>query len=108
MGKRTPEGVVKKAIMEWLSYQSNCSVFPVATTGLYDPVQKRFRKSAGRPGTPDILVCWNGKFVGIEVKSATGKPTANQVKVGTDIQNCGGTWIVAKCIEDVAAALLKA
>lgn len=107
MGKRTPEGEVKRAILEWLKHQPNCSVFPVATTGVFDPTSRRFRKSTGRIGCPDILVCWSGQFVGIEVKSKTGRPSKAQLEVGKDIERAGGRWVLARSIEDVAAAMLR-
>ena len=55
MAANTPENKCKAAIKKWLTSQ-----------GVY------FFSAAAGPfsvhGVPDIIVCWHGAFVGIEVK----------------------------------------
>lgn len=104
----TPEGRVKKAIVAYLSFIPNCEIFPVSTMGVYDAAQKRFRKSVGRIGTPDLLLCYRGVFVGIEVKSKTGRLTDEQKEIGACIESAGGVWGVAKNMEDVREILKRA
>jgi len=105
----TPEGKVKKSILQWLSYQKNCEVFPIATTGIWDAKKKLFRSTHTRRGTPDILVCWHGKFIAIEVKGPKGRLTETQALVLQSIRENGkGIAIVANCIEDVAKAFVMA
>lgn len=41
-------------------------------------------------GTPDILACVNGYFLGIEVKAQNGKPTALQLLKIRNIRDAGG------------------
>ena len=41
-------------------------------------------------GTPDILACVNGHFVGIEVKAENGKPSELQLYHIEQIQRAGG------------------
>lgn len=48
-------------------------------------------------GTPDILACVGGRFVGIEVKAGYGKPTALQVRALRSIDAAGG---LALCINE--------
>lgn len=45
-------------------------------------------------GTPDILACINGRFVGIEAKAGKGKPTHLQLNSLRDIHNAGGAALV--------------
>lgn len=95
------ESDVKKAILQYLSHVPKISIFPVATTGMWDPTQKRFRKSTGRIGTPDILCCLNGKFVAFEVKTKSGKVSPEQENVIKDIQFCNGYAFVVRSVEEV-------
>ena len=45
----------------------------------------------GIKGTPDLLICCNGYFLGIEVKRETGKPSKLQLKkVEKRWRNCHG------------------
>lgn len=41
-------------------------------------------------GTPDILACVNGYFLGIEVKAQTGKPSELQLVKINEIREAGG------------------
>lgn len=61
----TPEAKVKKAVKLVLDEM-----------GIYhfSPVQN----GMGRAGIPDIIGCYNGRFLGIECKAGKGKTTALQ------------------------------
>ena len=61
----TPEGKVKKGVRQVLDGLGAYYVMPV--TGGY-----------GKQGAPDFLVCYQGKFFGIETKAGKGKTTALQ------------------------------
>lgn len=65
--------------------------------------------SAFQPsGTPDILACVNGRFVGIEVKKPKGgKISALQRHKIKHIQNAGGVAFVARSVNDVKQELSK-
>lgn len=59
-------------------------------------------------GTPDILACVNGIFVGIEVKRPTGgRVTALQKHHIKCIQQAGGIAFVASSKEEVIEHLSK-
>ena len=45
-------------------------------------------------GTPDILACINGHFVGIEVKAENGKPSELQLYHIEQIQKAGGVAFI--------------
>lgn len=54
-------------------------------------------------GIPDILCCYKGLFIAIEVKSPTGKGRASDIqklKVKT-IRQCGGIAFITDNIEEV-------
>ena len=52
-------------------------------------------------GVPDILACWQGKFVAIEVKTPIGVLSELQKYNLKAISDAGGISIVARCLEDV-------
>lgn len=52
-------------------------------------------------GTPDILCCYNGRFLGIEVKEGKDRLSEIQIAQGKQIEWAGGYFVVAACIEDV-------
>lgn len=52
-------------------------------------------------GIPDIIACYNGKFIAIEVKNEIGKTTTLQELNLKHISQCGGISIVARSLSDV-------
>jgi len=48
----------------------------------------------GSSGVPDFLVCFRGRFIGIECKANGGKPTALQEKNLDDIRKNNGIAFV--------------
>ena len=57
-------------------------------------VLKTFSNGVQRAGVPDLLICCNGYFLGVEVKSETGKPTELQEWNIRKIQEAGGIAMV--------------
>ena len=45
-------------------------------------------------GTPDILACVNGHFIGIEVKAPNGKPSELQLYHIEQIKKAGGYGVI--------------
>ena len=56
-------------------------------------------------GIPDIIACYKGVFLGIEVKLDYNKPSEIQKAKLKLINNAGGIGIVAYSIDDVAEVL---
>lgn len=89
----TPEGRVKNAIKRLLVSRGAYYFMPVSN-------------GMGRHGIPDIIACYRGWFIGIEVK-APGKEktvTANQARELENIGAAGGHSLVASdanFVEDI-------
>lgn len=62
----TPEAKVKKKVVDVIKKHKAYYFYPV--TGGF-----------GRSGIPDIIVCHRGRFVGIECKAGSNKPTPLQL-----------------------------
>lgn len=56
-------------------------------------------------GTPDLLCCIGGKFVGIEVKVAGESATRLQLQRGEEIKKAGGLFYVVHSVRDVRSIL---
>ena len=90
----TPEGKVQKSVRQVLDRLGAYYVMPV--TGGY-----------GRQGAPDFLVCYQGKFFGIETKAGKGKTTALQDLNLSNIRSAGGVALVVyeDDVKDLEATL---
>jgi hypothetical protein len=99
--RATPEREIKRFIQDFLSLRKGWSVFPIATTGIFDPSRHVFRRAVGRIGTPDFICCYLGRFVAIEAKSPKGRPSDEQLSIGQEIKMCGGQWWIIRTPEEV-------
>lgn len=95
----TPESKVKKKVHTLLKERGAYAVNYIG--GAY-----------ANNGTPDILACLCGRFIGIECKAGKGKPTALQIKNLRDIDHAGGLSLVVnetnleyltECLDDIKA-----
>jgi hypothetical protein len=64
-----------------------------------------FFKVHGSPfmmaGLPDLVVCYKGRFIGIEVKMPGNTASPQQARVGEKISESRGKWLVAYSVEQV-------
>ena len=86
----TPEGKVKKEIDAYLK-----------TLGRDWWGFKPMMMGYGRKGIPDILGCYRGHFMAIEVKSESGKLTPWQEVEIREIRQSRGVAFVARSAKDV-------
>ena len=84
------ESDIQKKILNWLKAEGYWAVKTISTN---------------RNGTPDILTCVNGRFVGIEVKTPTGKTSKLQDYQINAIIEAGGHAFVARSVDDVKNVL---
>ena len=52
-------------------------------------------------GVPDILVCYKGHFLGLEVKTPTGRPSGVQLATAEAIKKSGGICEFPTSVDDV-------
>jgi hypothetical protein len=86
----TPEGKIKVEIKKYLLAQ-----YPKALT--YFPVANKFSTI----GASDILVCINGKFIALEVKTQTNHATKLQELFIERVIAAGGVAGVVRSVDDV-------
>ena len=77
----TPEKKVKQRAVAQLKAMGAYYFYPA--TGGY-----------GSSGVPDIVCCYQGRFIGIECKAGKGKTTALQDKNLHEIREAGGTALI--------------
>ncbi len=82
------ETEIRGAIRDYLRYQGWFVFHHLQGLGCY-------------PGLSDLEAVKDGRTVYIEVKTATGKQRPDQVKFQKDIEEHGGTYILARSLDDV-------
>jgi len=61
--------------------------------------------TTNKKGIPDIIVCYRGKYVALEVKRPGGKPTELQLWNINEIRKSGGVAEIVYGWEDVVTVL---
>ena len=59
----------------------------------------------GTSGIPDIIVCIDGRFIALEVKTQKGKTTPLQNAAIRKIRNSGGFAFVVRSVEEAKNAI---
>jgi len=59
----------------------------------------------GTAGIPDLILCYKGRFIGLEVKTDEGKPTKLQEATIRKIKACGGIAVVVRSVAEVKAII---
>ena len=62
----------------------------------------------GAKGSPDVLVIANGRFIGIELKTRTGRQHPDQVTWQRACEAAGGVYVLARDVETALGAVRSA
>ena len=103
--RRNEENKRVKAILEMLKYKG---IFAWRQNNMPVATRDGYRAFIGMPGLPDIIgVLPGGRFLGIEVKSDTGKQSDKQLDFQRALEIHGGVYILAYSVHDVETKLSK-
>lgn len=102
----SPENQIQNAILDYLAlkHKKDGMLFGrINTGGVYDPTRKTFRSMPkySLNGFPDIFVVKDGFFIGLEVKTKSGRQSANQKEFEKNCKQAGGEYYVVRSIDDV-------
>jgi hypothetical protein len=100
---------IEKSICDWLRIKG---VFfrKIPMGGYFDTTRRTFRKHTNPyvgVGISDLLLCWNGRWVSIEVKRPGGKQTGSQIEFERELKTAGGVYFLVNSIEGIAAVCSK-
>lgn len=87
--RTTSEAQLQLKVLRYLRLKDDCKVFRVA--------------ASTTRGAPDIVCCYKGKFIAIELKSGiyNSKLSANQKFVQADIEKCGGVFLCIRSLNEL-------
>ena len=60
-----------------------------------------------RSGIPDFIICYEGIFVGIELKDNEGSQSSLQIEKQHKIESAGGVYILADSVEPIISGLTR-
>lgn len=80
-----------------LDYLAN---LPGAICWRNNAIPVRGRRFVGERGVGDIIGCYNGRHIEIEVKTGRDSQSKVQEKHQAEIERCGGLYIIAHTFDD--------
>lgn len=100
------EAEIKKAILDYLQYLENLKkVVAIRNNSfcgkLISPNGREGYIKNNKPGAPDIICCYHGRFIGLEVKSEKGKQTDEQKLFQEKLEKVGGQYFVVRSLDEV-------
>jgi len=94
--KKITENMIQRACLDYLAWYSKSHKIYWFRSGagmVKTEAGGVFR--SGKPGVPDITVCQNG-FIGIEVKTKSGRQSALQKQAEEEIVAAGGVYRIIR------------
>lgn len=95
------EQAIENQCLIWLKSRGIFG-FKVRSVGTYDPRKRVFRTNKWfRKGCPDILCCISGRFIGLEIKTRTGRLSEHQKDFHKDIVAHHGLVYVVRSVDEL-------
>lgn len=95
----TPEGLIKREIMDWLEANPSCYPRMIQVSGIKG-------RASPTKGVADIICMWKGRGIAIEVKTCKGVLSKEQTEFMLSWKSAGGIAIVARSLDDVKRELV--
>ena len=100
---------IERQICDWLAAKGYF-FWKQANSGYFDGRTKRFRRHTSPyciRGVSDIIIIDKGQFIGVEVKSESGRLSDHQKAFRDSVINAGGKYILCRSLDDLAIGLMS-
>lgn len=96
--QKTPTNSLTARIVYYVESCGGCAM-RINVAGIYRPELGGYIKSGSTIGVPDLICVYNGRFVGIEIKTGVDVQSTSQINIQKEIENAKGIYIVARDFE---------
>jgi penicillin-binding protein-related factor A (putative recombinase) len=105
------EKEIENAILEYLSYRADSFAWKNQSVGIFDQQKGVYRRPSNKyhiKGVSDIMGIFRGRPLAIEVKSATGRASPEQLLFLYNFWQAGGVALLARGVQEVEIKLKQA
>jgi len=101
-----PEHNLQTSILQLIRLRGGVATRVNSGSAIYKDNSGRMNVIRGAErGTSDILACYRGRYLAIEVKFGRGKPSPAQLEFGRVVVDAGGVFLVAYDLDEVIRLL---
>lgn len=102
------EHEIQNDILRWFADHRPDILIWRNTVGTFHTVDIGRTMQIGLPGSSDLIgILPDGRFLGVEVKSAVGVQRKNQIAFQRAVEKRGGLYVLARSVSDVRMALVE-
>ena len=108
MARNKPEDRLQTMVVKLLEHTAKPGLFwfHCPNGGKMSPQRGAYLKAMGVvAGVPDLVMCWQGRFIGIELKAGKNKQSDNQLAADLAIRMSGGMYRVCTGYEETVEFL---
>ncbi len=87
-------------ILKMANMQPCCAAYRLNNVGIWDEAKQVHRKGNTEKGLPDIIACFHGRCVWIEVKAGKDRQSDDQKKRQFELERAGGVYLIARSTDD--------
>lgn len=95
---KVSESSIQSTILDYLKFKK---IFHYRQNQAAVKTEKSFFRATSINGLPDIICIVQGLYIGLEVKTATGRLNENQIETHRKIISAGGLVYVVRSLKDV-------
>lgn len=104
------ESGIQQAILAYLAYEENKGRVWAIRNNTFSGHIQRANGSRGyvknsKEGSPDVLLCAAGRFVGVEIKTEKGKQNPAQKACQQAVEKAGGTYLLVRSVDELQREL---
>lgn len=100
--KKSPANELTSAISQYIESKGGYA-FRVNTQGNYSEKQGRFILSGATKGVSDLVACYDGLLIGIEIKIGRDQQSDVQKRFQERVEGSGGKYIIARTLDQFKA-----
>lgn len=98
--KKETANQITRNVLRIANFKNRCVAYRINNVGVWDEKKGIHRKGNTEKGLPDIVMIYEGRYIGIEVKAGSDRLSEDQKKRRFEIERAGGVYFECRSTDD--------
>ncbi len=98
--KKETANQITRNVLRIANFKNRCVAYRINNVGVWDEKKGMHRKGNTEKGLPDIVMIYEGRYIGIEVKAGSDRLSEDQKKRKFEIERAGGVYFECRSTDD--------